>query len=386
MKEESLKQGLDSMLEYHRKLLLRLIRASTSISRADLTRLTKLSPTTVGRIIGALLEEDLIVESGLSDAVMGRKARLISINKSGCYAVGLNIDMNQIHGGIVDFGGNVVFETSRSSGKASTTDTVLELIQEIMREIDAVMDEEMHSKFLGIGVGVTGNIQPDTGTVQFSPQLKWSNVPLRDILQERLHEPKIFVDNNVKCTATAEILFGYGKNNPDFVVLYVGTGVGSAVVRSFSVLRSANGLYGEIGHITMHPFGRPCDCGRRGCAQTDICISSLERESGLPFPQILAAAQEGDPFCSSLINTAEESLSVLLSNIVNIYDPPLILLGGELFDLIDGLGERVASRASRFMYTGFGNSPEIMFSSVPYQKNAILSSASIVFHNEFLFQ
>lgn len=379
------KQGLNSMLEYHRKLLLHFIRVSSPISRADLTRITKLSPTTVGRIIGSLLEEGLVHEEGLSDASLGRKARLLFINASSCYAAGIDVDMRKIRGGIVDLGGNVVFETFRASDEILSVDTAVQLITEVFEELQAQLDAQNPKKFLGVGITVTGNIQPASGVVKFSPQLKWSDVPLRDLLIKKLNTDKIFIDNDVKGDAMAEILFGCGRKNPDFIVLYAGTGVGTAVVKNDKVIRSANGLYGEIGHMTLHPFGRLCDCGRLGCVQTEICIPALEKEAGIPFSDILTRAGNGDLLCRALLNRAEQSFAVLVSNVVNMYDPPLILLKGELFDLIEGFRDRVIEQAKYLMYHGFMCSPTIASCSFTRKEDIVISGASIVFHNEFAF-
>ncbi|MBQ4652346.1 MAG: ROK family transcriptional regulator [Oscillospiraceae bacterium] len=387
MSEEIIKQDLASMLEYHRNLLLHLIRTLSPISRADLTRLTKLSPTTVGRIIGALIEEGLIIETGLSGAALGRKARQISINNNGCYAVGIDIGMDIVNVGVTNFGGELIYITSRSSGELLSVDMAVELIRDAYREVLEQLDEAVVQKILGIGVTVTGNVQPTTGIVQFSPQQKWSHVPLKDILVKELGVQKIYIDNDVKGTATAELLYGHGRSNPDFAILHAGTGVGTALVSNSHIVRSGNGLYGELGHTIYHPFGRLCDCGRRGCIQTDICIPALENEAGMNISRIIELAGKGDPRCSDLLETAERSLAILVNNMINTYDPPLILLEGELFDMIENLTERVIAQAKYFMNHGIGyiTDTKVQPSSFSHKKDSVVSSAAVLFHNEFAF-
>lgn len=380
---EIVKHDSTMMLDYHRKLLLKLIRKAEKISRAELTKVTKLSPTTVGRIVGALMEEGLLNEVGTSGPGLGRKARLLALNGNAKFAIGLDIDLHTITAGIVNLTGEIITHRSVPTEKPLTPEQAALQIKQTVEELLKTVPEEIAAKVAGLGVCLPGNVQWPSGTVRFSPQLGWSNVQLGDELEAHLGDLPIFIENNVKSSATAEILFGHGKACNDFVVVHVGSGIGSAVVKGGAVERGENGMLGEIGHIVVQPMGRICDCGRRGCMQAYACISALEKEAGLPFKEILKRAAQGDLICSSLLEEATSYIAMLISNIVNMYDPPLILLTGEMFDEVPSLAEDVKERAERYFWHNLAHKPRIEKSTLKHLDNMILSAASVVFQESF---
>ncbi len=371
------------MLEYNRQLLLQLIHTKGPISRAELTKMTKLSPTTVGRIINSFMEEDLITAVGTTKSGLGRKALLIDINGSGRYAIGIDIDIYQISAGMSNLNGEIVLRKSAPTPDSYSPEAIAEVSLRLIEEINTCATPQMAKQVLGVGISIPGNVQWDDGIVRTSPQLGWKNVAFKELLQSKYKKP-IYVDNNVKATAASEILFGFGKKYADFVILHVGSGVGAAVVSNRSVCRGVNGMYGEIGHITLRPTERLCDCGLHGCMQTYICMSALEKKSGMPFSDIQTRAKNGDMFCRSLLNESTEHLAMLLSNIVNMYDPPLILLSGEMFDNSIELVEDVKKRAKPLMWHTMIQIPCIENATFVYKDNVILAAASVVFQDFFL--
>jgi len=368
------------MLEYNRGLLIKLIYTRGPISRADLTKITKLSPTTVGRIIGSLIEEQLVIEVGTSDPAIGRKAKLLNINGDGRYSIGIDVDLYRISAGLVDLKGNVIAKETFPMPDSITIESISELINTAISSIFTLTNTP--NKVIGVGISIPGNVQWPEGIINLSPQFGWENVDLKSYLNHYLNR-NIYIDNNVKATAAAEILYGYGKSYPNFVILHVGSGIGSAVIMNNDICRGSNGLFGEIGHMTIQPTGRLCSCGRHGCLQSVACMAALEEMAEIPFPEIIENAKNGDSYCSSLLTEATNQISMLISNIVNMYDPPLILLSGEMLDQYEFIANDVISKSKSYMWKNLKNPPLIKNCSINYADSSILSAASIVFQQFF---
>ncbi len=118
-----------------------------------------------------------------------------------------------------------------------------------------------------IGVGLVGLIDINQGIVKRAPRMGWENVPVRDMLEQRLARP-VAIENNVRAMALGEVLLGDGQNWPDFAFVYIGTGIGSGLIINGRLYRGSHGGAGEIGHITVDPNGEQCSCGTYGCLET----------------------------------------------------------------------------------------------------------------------
>lgn len=377
------KNDSQQMLENNTQLIFRLISESGPISRTRLTEITSLSATTVGKIIASLMESDLVEEVGTTGNRIGRKATLVHIKSEGRYAIGIDLDIKSISAGLINLNGKIIARKDKHIRNDLSPEGIADKIISIVDSLLTDIDLHVINKLIGIGVSMPGNVEWKSGNVRNSPQLHWKNVPFREILSKYTSLP-IFIENNVRSSAASEILFGYGKEYSDFVILHAGSGIGAAVVTNNVVRRGTNGLLGEIGHMTIVPTGRKCDCGLHGCLQSYACISALENKSGLSYNEIINRAYNGDFFSKQLLNESSETISMLVSNIVNIYDPPLILLSGKMFDTSDNLINIVKKYSYSLMWDTMENKPIIEKASFSYKDNVILAAGSVVIQQLFL--
>jgi glucokinase len=201
----------------------------------------------------------------------------------------------------------------------------------------------------GLGIGIAGQIERDTGVVHFAPNLGWHDVPLGARLEEALHLP-VVVTNDVRAATFGEWHYGAGKGVADLICLFVGTGVGGGVVSGGRLLEGCGNAAGELGHVTIVTNGRQCHCRNQGCLEAYVggwAIAERAREAaradlqaghGLEAlagsgEQITAATvtqgcADGDALARQLLEETAGYLAAGMVGMVNAFDPCLLVLGG----------------------------------------------------------
>ncbi len=219
-----------------------------------------------------------------------------------------------------------------------------QVVEHIHSQVKALLDEAdvTTEKVIGVGVGVGGVVELTDPVSVYLPSWGWRNVLLGDLLQERLGM-SIYLDNAAKAMAQAESLFGAGQGIEHLAVLLVGTGIGAGIIAHGSLYRGAINSAGEWGHTCLELDGRLCRCGSRGCLEAyagapGIIERLREVEPQSPLLQsndqqcalaaIVDAAQPGEPAATRLLKDTAHYLGAGIANLINLFNPQLILLGG----------------------------------------------------------
>jgi glucokinase len=228
---------------------------------------------------------------------------------------------------------------------------------------------------VGVGVGVAGQVDKESGRVRFAPNLDWRDIPLQEELQKSIGLP-VIVTNDVRAATWGEWLYGAGRGCDDILCMFVGTGIGGGVVSGGHMLAGCNNTAGEVGHITVDLNGPPCSCGNRGCLEAlagGWAISRIAREmieadseggmlmlemaggrlDEINVQTVARAVRGGDPLARQLMDGVVEALVAGASTLVNAFNPCRLILGGgvitgvpELIGRIDkGLRELALSAA-----------------------------------------
>ncbi|WP_372699364.1 ROK family protein [Arthrobacter sp. JSM 101049] len=260
-------------------------------------------------------------------------------------AIGLDIGGTKIAAGVVDAAGAIVQRAhaqTPGTSPALVEQAVLDLVGGLRRDAPAAP----------VGVGAAGWMNPDTGTVLFSPHLAWRNEPLRDRLSELLGGT-VCVANDADAAGWAEYRFGAGQGEPNLVCLTLGTGIGGSLVADGRLRRGRFGLAGEFGHQVIVPGGHLCACGNRGCWEQYASGNAVGREArelaraNSPMAQTLLdaaggnaeavtgalvtdLAAAGDPASREIVATAGRWLGIGLANLAAALDPGAFVVGGGL--------------------------------------------------------
>lgn len=260
-------------------------------------------------------------------------------------AIGVDVGGTKILGGIVTEDG-VLRSTARRPTPRQDADAVLGQVADVVAELAAGSDEPVS----GVGVGIAGLVDAERSHVYFAPNLRWSQVPVREVLQSATGLP-VVVENDGNIAAWGEYRFGAGRGADDMVLVTVGTGIGGGIVLGGSLFRGAHGAAGEIGHINSVPDGRACGCGRGGCWEQYASGNALVREArdlaaerraeaglllslgdgtpeGVQGPDITEAALAGDPVAQEAFARVGVWLGRGLADLAAVLDPDVFVIGG----------------------------------------------------------
>ncbi|MGO4341185.1 ROK family protein [Pedococcus sp. 2YAF34] len=187
---------------------------------------------------------------------------------------------------------------------------------------------------VGAGVVTPGSVDEERGVVRYASNLRWRDLPLRDLLGEATDLP-VAVGHDVRAAGVAEQLFGAGRGSDSFVLVPLGTGVAAAVVVDGRVVTGFTGAAGEFGHIPLVPDGEPCPCGQRGCLEAYASAGALTRRYAAREGRVLTAEQVvaalgSDPTADRLWDEAVTVLAQGLDVLTILLDPQVIVLGGGL--------------------------------------------------------
>jgi glucokinase-like ROK family protein len=225
---------------------------------------------------------------------------------------------------------------------------------------------------LGLGVGVPGLVDQASGTLLFAPNLGWRDVPLGTLLQDSLDAP-IFVGNEANMAALGEHYFGAARGYDEVLYISAGVGLGGGLVHGGRVFNGVTGFAGEFGHITMDPEGELCNCGNRGCWETQVSQQALFRHvrqaikegqssklsemngstlERLTVPMVAEAAHDGDAVALEALSQVGSHLGIGIASLVNVLNPELVVFGGILSVagefLLPAVNEELQRRALRW--------------------------------------
>ena len=333
----------------NRSIILEKVRTSQSISRSGLAVETGLNASTVSSIVNDLLAEELVREAELFQAEIGRPSRLLELNPKGGCALGVELNVDYLHAILTDFTANVLWKKRVSIGPLDSQEEILTQLEILIGE--GINTEEASGlKQLGIGIGVPGLVDYRTGVLRIAPNLRWYDVPVLDILSNRCQLP-IFVENEANAAALGEYFFGAALGVENFIFLSAGYGLGSGIVLDGKLFRGSYGYASEVGHVTFDARGETCGCGKRGCWETFVGPRAVERRvqrtlrtgaesimrskaggdiERISFDIVLEAASEGDEVALSALHEIGRYLGIGMANLINIFNPEMIVLGGAL--------------------------------------------------------
>ncbi len=260
------------------------------------------------------------------------------------YVIGIDLGGTQLRAVLIDHDGDILAYQRTDTAAESGPSGVIAQIDQLINQVSAQVDRQ---QVLGIGVGTPGPLDPFTGVVLEAPNLHgWVNVPLKAILEERTSLP-VHVGNDANAAALGEWRFGSGRGCQDFIYVTISTGIGGGVVSNGKLLLGHKGIAGEVGHMTIQTDGPVCGCGNIGCWEVVASGTALARgataalqrghpslindiAAGGPIEgwHIAAAAERGDSLAQTLMRREGELIGVGLVNLLHLYAPERIALGG----------------------------------------------------------
>jgi len=247
------------------------------------------------------------------------------------YSVGIDLGGTNLRAAAIDRDGNLLDSISGATDLSEGRDPVIDDMVEAIR----TLRDRRSGRFAGAGIGVPGFIELERGFIVGSNNLvALENFPLRDEIEKRLGAP-IILENDANAAAMGEKWMGAGREVSHLVLLTLGTGIGGGIIHHGRVLHGAQGMAGELGHITVVPNGLPCGCGNVGCVEKHAsasAIASMGRLLGLgadiTSKGVYELASQGNERALAIFENMGRALGIAVANLINIFNFPLYLLSG----------------------------------------------------------
>lgn len=336
----------------NRAVVFRTIREAGAISRSELAKKTGLNPSTVTHIVRLLTSLGLIQEAGNTESKGGRPSTLLTIRSDAGYIIAVHLDRYFMRAMITDLNleqkvHSEVYATPTVNINEINIDNLLNVVADLIKKSE--IDER---ELIGIGICAPGPLNVEDGVLLSPPNFPgWPSMPIRQIFQDRFRLPT-FLEQDANASALAEKLFGQMREAENFIFLLANGGLGGGVFIRGEIYHGEDCTAGEIGHTTVDMNGERCSCGNYGClelyasprAVTKYVVDHLQQGREAPdlmakiggnlqnvtFAVIVGAAEDGDRLCIEAIGRMKDALAAGITNLINVFDPEAIVVGGEI--------------------------------------------------------
>lgn len=364
----SQKMDVGLMNLMNKRSVLGILRASGKTNRSEISNLTGLTPPTVTRIVDELINFNLAKYLGPGSSNGGRPSVVVEFKSSENLIIGIDLGATIIRGCLVDLEAKFLSEIQVPTEIENGLNSVLEKLVEIVNKLAGRVNP--NQKIWGVGIGVAGLINHETGVVEYSPDFNWKNVNLRELIKERISFP-FFYDNSTRLMAKGEKELGRFKNESNFAVINAGYGIATGLVVNDFILYGNKGFAGELGHIQVRSDSKiKCACGKYGCLEAlasgrriaemgrerldveknkeikDLAGSNNEKITAkIVFKAALSGDQDAQQICHEIADYLAQGIGVI-SNLLN---PSKIFIGGGLALSGEYLLELINERKEKYL-------------------------------------
>jgi len=322
-------------------LVLDVIRKYGSINRYEIAKKTSLSPATVTNITDRLIKAGFISETPSFISKRGRKPINLTLSNGVHLSIGIEIDSRHITGVVIGLNGNVI-KSERIEIEKSTPESIFKEVILIYNSLIKDLDKK---RIIGLGIGIPGLIDPKNRKVIFSAVLGWRNVSIDEFLED-IGIP-IFIEDNVRAITLGELWYGAGIGKDNLLCIGAGRGISSGIVINGCIYSGPNDRAGEFGHMVIEKDGKRCKCGNYGCLEAYVSTETIiakaldgvknnaytgfnPKDENRIFEEIIRTGKSGDKFILNIFEEVGEYLGIGIANLINFFNPELIILADEL--------------------------------------------------------
>lgn len=350
------------------------LRLSKGTSRVQIARQTGLDPKTVTNLTNELLKDGLVVCGQVSAQRRGRPAECLSLNADAALALGVDIGAQQVSAVLIDLSGAVRASWRRAYDIAKTGRFLIRKAREALDFLMQSLSSQQKQKIKGLGVCVPGFLQREQGIVVKSVNIRgFRNVSLFETFRE-LAVP-VILEESSRSMALAEKWFGPHGTDQNFICIDLGYGIGMGFIHHGMLYRGTNEVSGEIGHTVVDAFGSVCHCGKTGCLETVAsgkALAEIATNLKLNIHQLRAkgaaalhqAALQGHPQARQALQQAGGYIGIALANVINLFDPGLVVLNGGLTKAGPLLVDRLTETVNQHRFHGVPHACEIKISTL----------------------
>jgi predicted NBD/HSP70 family sugar kinase len=290
-------------------------------------------------VVGDLLAEGVVREVGLVESDGGRPSQVLRLNPACGYVVGVDVGETMIRTEAFDLGMRMLAAAAAPLPDGPIPGEVATAITATVQQVRTDAGRPP-GRFLGVGIGVPGLVQQGDEVLVHAQTIGWQAVPLGTLLGSSLEWP-VLIDNGAKTLGQAEMWFGAGRGVSSAFVALLGTGVGACIITDGAIYRGATSSAGEWGHTVIYMHGLRCRCGGAGCLEAYVGAEAIAARYAAARSQPMPAGVDvetavrnlvtgawQDPAAASVLAETVHLIGIGIANLVNIFDPELVVLGG----------------------------------------------------------
>lgn len=355
---------LENIRARNRARVLELLRRTERLSRADIARGLRCDGTTITRVVRELSRDGLVTSEGFAESSVGRPKEMIALNASHRWTIGVGFEPGMAIGVVCDLRGDIAMRDQLFFDASITQPDFLKLLRGLVERLSARVEAE---RFLGAGLATHGVLSPEGDQI-----IQAARFPALDGWRPgeffRTHfdfEPLII--DGTAARALCEITSNEAAEGEAFLFFNLGAGLGCALAIGGDLFFQKGARTREFGHMTVSSNGALCECGHRGCLETECSIPAIEaavqnarNSKRLDFDEIVELFHDGDEAVVKVIEAAAETLGVAIANAVNLLLPDAVVVGGDLLKLGDdffnavrdaALARAIPVQAKRFTFS-----------------------------------
>jgi predicted NBD/HSP70 family sugar kinase len=357
--------------EYNLGLVLRQVVDQGPRSRATLALETGLNKSTVSSLVADLIDAGLLRDAPDEErpGTVGRPPQNVELDPDGPYVLGLEVNVDYLAAEATDLAG---VAHHRAFVPNDNRADPWEVLGRLLGMAERALEQPFAAgrRAAATTVAVPGLVDGE-GRLVVAPNLHWSDVAVAELLSPVLGP--VMVENEANLGAVAELAEGAGRGLRDFVYVSGEIGIGAGIVIGGELFRGARGFGGEIGHLTIDPYGPPCGCGSRGCLERLAGQDALLRLAGWdprmrgpgsrpewPGAMLAEAAREGNAKTLEALSRVGHTLGIAIASVVNMLNPEAVLLGGYFAPLVDWLREPIERELHSRLLAGDGSGCRVL--------------------------
>ena len=369
--------GKNSVLKKH---ILKLCINEGDYSLADLSKELNTSIPTITKLVGELIEDGFVKEVGKIDTNGGRRPSVYGLNPSAGYFVGVDIRRKYFNYAVTDFKGTLIDFHEKVDFAVQNSE---ESFRELCRSLKPLLEESGvdSEKVLAYGFNLTGRVNNETGYC-FTYFLG-EDKPIASVLEDEMGKP-VFVDNDSRAMTYGEYICGVANDEKNMLFINISWGLGMGMIMDGKLSYGKSGFSGEVGHFTLLNNNQVCHCGKTGCLETGASglaiyrifmeklqagrnsILSAKHNTGekIHIEEIIDAVQEEDVLAIEVIEEIGTTLGMAIAGLINIFNPELIVLGGNVAETKEYLLLPVRSAIQKHSLNIINNDTTIKFSKL----------------------
>ncbi|WP_291637659.1 ROK family transcriptional regulator [Clostridium sp.] len=376
----------DTIKDSNRKKILNLIAEKREYTKQNISKEIGVSIPTVIANVNELIKEGLVEEAGVEGSTGGRKPIIVRFLPNSKYSFGVEFTLNNVRIILINLEAEIKFDASFKVHDFKNMDDIMEKIHGI---INNMLGEKKvnHKDILGIGFSLPGTVNEESLILELAPNIGLENVSFSRFV--KILQFPIYLENEANSAAFGELTLGIAKKMRNLVYISINEGIGAGVVIQDHLYKGKNKRAGELGHMTIVANGKPCNCGRKGCLEQYASKKSLMEDYNSKslnpvdtLKEFFSRVQQKETIAMISLQNYINYLAIGIQNIVLIFDPHYVVLGGEISDfseyyLVD-LKEKVFVENSFY-----GDTNLKIFTSKLKKDSSILGAALLPLQNLF---